>query len=210
MKSIIAAIKSLSKTQILAMGLVVLGLGLVIFFGLRSFRSFRQLQYIEDQKLFTATSSPEAVQPWMTIRFVATAYAVPEEYLFAALDVPLKERNDAMGLRDLNQVLQLGRSTQGAYPAIIDAVRQAIEQYRANPVAPGLKGDIRPWMSIQYIANSTGIPADYIFEQIGLPMAGNEYKPLEVLYDELEVNHGRRRALTEAVQTAVEEYRGAP
>ena len=207
MKSIIATVKSLSKIQILVVILLIAGLGLVVFFGVRSVRSFRQLQYIQEQGLFTATSSPDAVRSWMNIRFVATAYAIPEEYLFAELDLPLELRRSDDSLAQLNRVLQLGRSDQGDYPAIIDKVRDAIERYRKNPVSPGLEGDVRPWMSIQYIANSTGIPMEYIFEEIGLPMAGNEYKPLGQLSDEF--RYGRHRgALVEAVQSALNQYGG--
>jgi hypothetical protein len=141
----------------------------------------------------------------MNIRYVATAYAVPEEYLFAELDLPFELRRDD-SLAELNRALQLGRSTQGDYPAIIDKVRDAIERYRENPVAPGLGGDVRPWMSIQYIANSTGVPAEYIFEQVGLPMDGNEYKPLGHLSEEFK--YGEPRALIDAVQAALDQYGG--
>jgi len=206
MKSIIKSIKSLSKIQILALVLVVVGLGLTIYFGLRSFRSFKQLQYIQQQELFTATASPDAIRPWMTVRFVATAYAVPQEYLFDALDIPFDRRDGNDALYHLNQEFEFGRSAYGEYPAIIDTVRQAIGQYRENPVPTGLGDDVRPWMSIQYIANSTGIPPDYIFKQIGLPMTGNEYKPLRLLDEEFD--YGGRQKLVEAVQAAVDRYGG--
>ena len=81
-------------------------------------------------------------------------------------------------------------------------MRQAIGQYRENPLTTGLGDDVRPWMSIQYIANSTGIPPEYIFEQIDLPMEGNEYKPLTLLDDEFDYG------LVEAVQAALDQYGG--
>jgi hypothetical protein len=209
MRSIVTSLKSITKIQALAIVLIIIGLGLVIYFGMRSIRSFRQLQYIEEQALFTATASPDAIRPWMTVRFVATAYAVPQEYLFAELEIPYDQRNNNDTLYHLNQEFQLGRSANGEYPAIIDRVREAIGQYQANPITTGIEGDIRAWMSVQYIANSTGIPAEYIFEQIGLPMAGNEYKPLRLLDEEFDYNGGRQ-ALVEAVQTALDQYGGAP
>lgn len=207
MRSIITSIKSLTKVQILAIVLVIVGLGLVIFFGMRSFRSFKALQYIQEQGLYTGTATPDAIRPWMTVRFIAVAYAVPQEYIFAELDIPFERRSSNDSLYHLNRKFEFGRSPDGEYPAILDKVRDAIEQYRENPVTTGLEGDVRPWMSVQYISNSTGIPAEYIFEQIGIPMTGNAYKPLDLLNDEY--HYGGRWALIEAVQAALAQYGGS-
>ena len=84
----ISKIKSLTKLQILAIVLVVVGLGLVIFFGMRSYRSFRAMQYIREQGLDVGAADLDAIRPWMTVRFVAVAYGVPQEYIFAQLDIP--------------------------------------------------------------------------------------------------------------------------
>src|SRR5690242_15967787 len=72
---------------------VVIGVAIAAFFGVRSISSFRQLQYIRQQGLDRGTASVDAIRPWMTIRFVAVAYAVPEEYLYSALNIPFDERN---------------------------------------------------------------------------------------------------------------------
>jgi len=202
----ISFIKSLTKLQILAIVLVVVGLGLVIFFGIRSYRSFRAMQYIQEQGLDVGTADVDAIRPWMTIRFIAVAYAVPQEYIFAELDVPFDQRDSNDTLSHLNQKYDFGRPTEPQQPPILDKVREAILAYRANPVATGLREDVRPWMSIRYIANSTGIPEEYIFEQIGLPAAGNESKPLDRL--DHEFKFGGRREIVEAVKEALAQYYG--
>ena len=88
-------------------------------------------------------------------------------------------------------------------------MQEAISQYRQNPVATGLEGDIRPWMSIQYIANSTGIPAEYFFEQLGIPMDGNAYLPLDALIKEAQYEPGLR-AMVEKIQQIVDTYEATP
>ena len=200
-------LKSLTKMQILAIVLVVVGLGLVVFFGMRSVRSFREMQYIRDQGLDMGTADVEAIRPWMPVQFVAVAYGVPQEYLFAELGIPFDQRNSRDTLFNLNRKYDFGRpSERGQEPPILDKVREAIIQYQANPVATGLKEDVRPWMSIRYIANSTGIPEAYIFQQLGIPVDGNEGKPLDRLDDEF--RFGGRREIVEAVKQVLAQYGG--
>jgi hypothetical protein len=207
MKSTIASIKSLSKTQILAIVMVVLGLGLVIFFGLRSFRSFKQLQYIQESGFDEGTAELDAIRPWMTLKFVAVAYAVPQEFLFAELGIPFDRRNSNEALGELNKEFDFGKPPDKETMIIIDKVRAAIEEYRENPVPTGLEGDIRGWMSIQYISNSTGVPVEFILEKANIP-DGNQYMPLFMVEDELDYPGGGR-ALAEAVQNALNQYGGS-
>ena len=199
-------IKSISKLQILAIVLVLIGLGLVIFFGIRTVRSYRELTYIQQEGLDVGTADLDAIRPWMTPKFVAVAYAVPQEYLFAELGIPFDRWNSNEALGRLNREFEPDdKPSKDVAPIIIDKVKEAIEKYRENPVPTGLEDDVRAWMSIQYIANSTGVPAEYIFEQIGVPAEGNENKPLDRLDEELNYPGGRR-ALVETVQNALSQY----
>src|SRR5689334_4049804 len=82
------------KTRLLlAIAVIVIDLAIAAFFGIRSVRSFRELQYIQQQGLDRGTAGVDAIRPWMTIRFIAVAYAVPEEYLYSALQIPFERRN---------------------------------------------------------------------------------------------------------------------
>jgi hypothetical protein len=187
---------------------IALGLAIAAFFGARSVRSFHKLQYIRQQGLDRGAASVDAVRPWMTLRFIAVAYAVPEEYLYSALDIPFERRNTNQSLGELNRTYQLGLSSNSTELVIVDRARAAIREYRANPVATGLR-DVRPWMSIRYIANSTGVPEGDIFTAIGLPAAGNENKPLDLLSREQHYPGGSR-ALVDAIQTALERRGDTP
>ena len=202
----ISFLKSFTRWQLLAIVLVLVGLGLVVIFGIRSYRSFQTMRYIHEEGLDAGTADVEAIRPWMTIRFIAVAYAVPQEYIFAELDIPFDRRDSNATLGDLNRKYDFGRPADQDEPPILDKVREAILAYRANPVATGLRDDVRPWMSIRYIANSTGIPEAYIFEQIGLSAAGNESNPLDRL--DHEFKFGGRREIVEAVKEALAQYYG--
>jgi hypothetical protein len=188
--------------------LIVVGVGITVFFGARAVRSFRDLQYIREQGLDRGTASVAAIRGWMTIRFIAVAYAVPEEYLYSELAIPFDKRNANSPLGRLNTDYHLGDSPKGSYPAIIDKAQAAITAYRANPVVTGLR-DVRPWMSIHYIANSSGVPVDYIFAQLGLPMEGNADKPLDMLGVDLKYPDGPQ-ALSDAIQRVLAGYQKAP
>ena len=85
-------------------------------------------------------------------------------------------------------------------------MRQAIEEYRENPVATGLEGDIRGWMSIEYIANSTGVPAEHIFTELGIPMDGNAYLPLEILNDRIHYEGGPK-VMDAKIEAALANYK---
>jgi hypothetical protein len=195
-----------SKTRLLlTIGVIAIGLAIVGFFGARAVTSFRQVQYIHQQGLDRGTASVAALRPWMTIRFIAVAYAVPEEYLYAQLNIPFERRNANQSLGELNRIYQLGLVPNSSELVIVDRARTAITEYRKNPVATGLH-DVRPWMSVRYIANSTGVPEQTIFDWIGLPAAGNESKPLDLLSREQHYTGGAP-ALVEALQRALAQHK---
>jgi hypothetical protein len=193
--------------RFLPVGVILVGLVVTILFGLRSVRSFRQVQYIQQQGLDRGTASVDAIQPWMTIRFIAVAYAVPEEYLYSALDVAFDRRNADRPIGRIQP--DRPTPTDGPPPTpnpdfgtvIVERAKVAVLAYQADPVATGLR-DIRPWMSLRYISNSGGIPLAEIFAKTNLSPTLNPDKPLELLAAE-EKYPGGQRALVEAVAEAL-------
>lgn len=187
---------------------IVLGVGLSAVFTLRSARSFRELEYIRRQGFDEGTAGVEAIRPWMTLRFVAVAYAVPEEYLYSALAIPFERRNADQSLGELNRIYALGLTPGSSELAILDRARAAIKAYRADPVATGLRG-VREWMSVRYVASSTGLAPEAILEAAGLPAETNQSKPLGLVAEELRYPGGGR-ALAEAIQAALAALGVAP
>ena len=157
--------------KIVALLLIIGGLFLLTLFG---WRLLRHAPYLRGD-LQMGTTAVENIQPWMTLQYIAVAYSVPTPYLANALgiaDTP-RHRNMALG--------QLARQQEIEGSAFIGLAQEAIRTYQANPVPTGLT-ETRPWMTLDYIANGTGIPLRYLLENLHLPQDENlEYLPLRQL-----------------------------
>ena len=192
--------------RVWAVLLLLVGLVVMVRYGQRTLRSYREFEYAREQGLLDGSASVEAIRPWMTVRYIAVAYAVPEEYIYDQLGIPYTDRPGPRGdsIFDLARRLVPDKDPRESDDQIMAQLRAIILTYQANPVAPGLR-DIRPWMSIAYIANSTGVPMAYIFDQINLVQQDNEYKPLDFLIDDQKYP-GDMKALIDAVAAAVAGY----
>ncbi len=94
MRAQVASVLSRPRSRtLISIVVIALGLAIAVFFGLRSVSSVRQLRYIREQGLDRGTASVDAIRGWMNIRFVAVAYAVPEEYVYAQLNIPFDQRS---------------------------------------------------------------------------------------------------------------------
>jgi hypothetical protein len=194
-----------TNQKTVGISLIAIGLVVVIFFGLRTVRSFKKLQYIQEQGLDRGTATVSAIRPWMTVRYVNVAFGVPEEYMFAELKIPFNRRNSDITLKEMNQAYELGQSDRGIYPAILDKVIAAITTYKLNPVTTGLE-DIRPWMTLHYIANSTGITEVYLLEQLEIGAGDkNIFMPLGELADTVHYEGGPHR-MVNVLKTALQQY----
>lgn len=195
-------ISKLTPIQWLAVALIVIGLAIMIPKGLGMFEFYKEAKYATDNNFQAGNLSPDLLRPWMTIRYVSVAYAVPQEYLFTAAGIQPKKENSMIALNRLNSQMGLGKTDGG--PTIMKTLREAIVAYRANPVVTGLiERKVSDWMTVQYIANSTGIPPETIFQQIGIPMDGNAFLPLGYLSDTVNYSGGPK-ALVAAIQKIVD------
>ena len=166
------------------------------------FQSYQEIEFVHKHQFQAGDVSPDLLRPWMTIRFIAVSYAVPQEYLFDAVGISPRRENSMISIIRLNQ--QLGLGTQNGSPVILDKIREAILAYRENPVTTGLiERQVMGWMNIQYVANSTGIPAETFFEKIGIPVNGNAYIPLDVLSGKFHYPGGPR-SLAQDIQSIVD------
>lgn len=192
----------LSLVQWLAITLIVGGLLIMIPKAKGMFDFYKEVRYAQENDFAAGNLSPELLRPWMSLQYVAAAYAVPQAYLYDAIQLQPRKETSLLGINRLNQELGLGQ-TNGE-PALLTTVREAIIEYRAHPVVTGLlEKHVEDWMTVQYIANSSGIPALVIFEELGLPAEDNTFKPLGFLGDELDYPGGPK-ALIAAVQKIVE------
>ncbi len=195
-------IKSISKVQLIAILLIVIGAGIMIYKALGIFSTSKEVKFAIDHNFAAGNLSTDLLRPWMSIRYIAAAYAVPQKYLFDAAHIQPRRETSAIALQRLNQQMQLGQIN--GQPALMKTIADAITAYRAHPVITGLlERHVEDWMTVQYIANSTGISADTILRGVGIPPNGNAYKPLGFL--SRQINYpGGDKALVAAIQKIVD------
>jgi hypothetical protein len=119
----------LSTPLILIAVLILVGLGLMLFFGGRAYRDYRRLQ---QQGLSPGVTDVEAIRGWMTLPYVAHAYGVPEAALFEELGVP-QAANEKLSIKQL-------ADKYGREPTEVRvAIQQVILRYQpaATPEAEG-------------------------------------------------------------------------
>jgi hypothetical protein len=104
--------------RVLTIVLVIIGLGLVGFFGLRAYRAYTRFQ---PDAPAAQLRDVEAIRGWMTLPYIARAYGVPEDALFEALAIS-KAGNERLSVKQL--VAKYGRDPQAARQTLQQAVRE--------------------------------------------------------------------------------------
>jgi hypothetical protein len=109
--------------------LVILGILLIGFFGLRTVRSYIRLQRMG---LKPGTTDVEAIRGWMTVPYIAAAYGVPEEYIFEQIGIPVEE-NQKKSLAQLNRKYAFGEKG-----VMVNTVKTAIKTYQEEHPSPSV------------------------------------------------------------------------
>jgi len=119
-------------------GLIIIGLMIIGFFGLRTARAFRQFHGHRPPPPF-ATEHVETdvslIRDWMTVPFISRMYHVPALILFNALEIP-EHGNKEKSLKQLNEEY---------YPqgegVVLEKIKTTVlanqpQQIQANPDTP--------------------------------------------------------------------------
>jgi hypothetical protein len=169
--------------QGLAIVLIVVGLLFAVRYIRGTLNTFREMSFAANNDFDAGNLDVELIRPWMSIRYIAEAYAVPQLYIFEQINIPMERHSNRVPLQRLNTHERLGQINDE--PVLVDMVREAIADYRRTPVVTGLAEErVQPWMNMQYIANSTGIPVEQLFAEVGLAVDGYAYMPLDKLVGE--------------------------
>jgi hypothetical protein len=104
--------------RLLAGVLIVAGVAIALFFGLRAFRSFNQFR---GRRPPPETMTIDMIRGWMSVPFLSHAFRVPPDYLYASLGAP-PQGNDRRGLSDLNQTYAPGKPG-----VMLDRAKRAIQ-----------------------------------------------------------------------------------
>ena len=195
--------KKLTRMQWLAIALIILGAAIMFPRARGMLDFYKEARYAAENDFASGDVSPDLLRPWMSIRYVAVAYAVPQQYLFDAANIKPRKETSMVSIQRLNQKMGLGQVD--GEPALLKTVRAAIAAYRADPVATGLlEKRVEGWMTAQYVANSTGIAVDAILAAANILANGNIHKPFDFLSEELNYPGGPK-ALVKAVQDFLEQ-----
>ena len=87
-------------------GLIILGVIIVLFFGLRTARAFRQFRGHHPPHPFSTEqveTDVSLIRDWMTIPFIGRTYQVPPPIIFEALGIPKNKVNEQKSLKQLNE-----------------------------------------------------------------------------------------------------------
>jgi hypothetical protein len=113
-------------------GLIVIGLMIIGFFGLRTVRAFRQFHGHRPPPPFTGEkveTNVDLVRDWMTLPYISIAYRLPPNMLYETLKIPPKG-SERKSLKELNDEY---------YPEapgiVIELVKAAIRAHQPAPTA---------------------------------------------------------------------------
>lgn len=91
-----------SKSRNLFIAVSVLGVMLILFFGLRAFHAFKKFENHRPPPIAEELrTDAEDIEDWMTVPFVSYNYGVSPDILFDALDIDPK-KNFKKSLKQLN------------------------------------------------------------------------------------------------------------
>jgi hypothetical protein len=92
--------------RILVSALIIFGIWIAAFFGLRTFHAYREVREHRPLPPPFKTEQPETdvnlIEDWMTIPFIARMYRIRPPLLFEALSIP-DENNKEKSLKQINE-----------------------------------------------------------------------------------------------------------
>ena len=125
-------------------GLIVIGLMIIGFFGLRTVRAFRQFHGHRPPPPFSgekAETDIDLIRDWMTLSYISITYHLSPELLYETLKIP-PEGNERKSLKELNDqyypeapglVLELVKSAVRAHQPALTAVPSLTSEPQVAP-----------------------------------------------------------------------------
>lgn len=196
-------LRALTNIQRIALLIILVGIVMMVWYSIEISQFSKEIDFAIENNFAEGNVSADLLRPWMTIRFISASFAVPQAYIFDQINIQPRKETTLISLQRLNNQMQLGEIN--GEPVLVQKMREVITSYRENPIATGLiERTVQEWMSIQYIANSTGIPVESIFQYIGIPIGGNAYLPIGYLSD-ITNYEGGKKSLIKEIQKIVDE-----
>lgn len=122
-------------------GLIIIGLMIIGFFGLRTFRAFRQFHGHRPPPPFQGEhieTDVDLIRDWMTIPFIARMYGVSPGLLFDALEIS-EHGNKEKSLKQLNEEYfpqEAGTVLEKIKAVVLENEPQQMQASPGTPIAP--------------------------------------------------------------------------
>jgi hypothetical protein len=135
------------RQRVLIPVLILFGVVIVGFFGLRTFLAFRNFSGHQPPPLPPAASQQietdvDLIRDWMTIPYISRTYHVPTKLLFDALGIPSRG-NEEKSLAQLNEAY-----SPQAPGIVLEVVKGAIRAYQPSLTPEKIKTSISPATAI--------------------------------------------------------------
>jgi len=92
----------MTKKNIINYALLLAGIVIIVFFGMRVLHAFRKFDGHRPPPPGTVETDVELIRDWMTVPFISRMYHVPEKFIYDALDIsPFSNRDKS--LKKINQ-----------------------------------------------------------------------------------------------------------
>jgi hypothetical protein len=120
-----------TKQRLVITGLIVLGVLIVAFFGVRAVHAFRHIReggFGPGKPPPASETDVELIRDWMTIPYIARTYGVPDRMLFKELGIPDKNHLEK-SLKELNDEFFPDKNGY-----VLDEVKKAITDHRPPPL----------------------------------------------------------------------------
>jgi hypothetical protein len=126
-----------TRQRLLFIGLIIIGLAFVVFFGVRLVHAFKEFNGHRPRHFPPPHSQPAEtdvtlIRDWMTIGYLSEAYQLPPNLLYEALNIP-PNGNEHKSLKQLNDKYYPQQSG-----VVLEKVKAAIlaNQPPPAPIAP--------------------------------------------------------------------------
>jgi hypothetical protein len=127
----------MTKKNFLTIALILVGVVIIAFFGLRVFHAFKHMRGhgpFGGKPPAANQIDVSLIRDWMTVPYVAEMYEVPPEAIYKSLEIPKADENSKMSLLQLNETYYPG--TEGIVLAHVQAVIQALQKQEPPPHFP--------------------------------------------------------------------------
>lgn len=95
----------MTKQRLITIGLILIGLLVALFFGMKTVLAFKHLRGhgpFNGKPPSANQTDVELIRDWMTIPYIADTYGTPPDVLYFSLGIPHEKRNGRKSLKQLN------------------------------------------------------------------------------------------------------------